>query len=92
MGHKRPFASVEPHASFTLTSRHSPRRSVVESGQSRVCWKSRKRHRRLKGGDAALYLPGPFAGYVTLVEAIGRSAASLDGRGTAHRLRADESL
>jgi ABC-type molybdate transport system substrate-binding protein len=23
-GHKRPFASVEPHASFTFTNRHSP--------------------------------------------------------------------
>jgi hypothetical protein len=27
-GHKRPFASVEPHASFTLTNRHPQRQSA----------------------------------------------------------------
>jgi hypothetical protein len=28
MGHERPFASVEPHASFTLTNRHPRRQSA----------------------------------------------------------------
>jgi hypothetical protein len=31
MGQTRPFALVEPHASFTLTSRHSPRQSSRRS-------------------------------------------------------------
>jgi hypothetical protein len=29
LGHKRPFASVEPHASFTFTNRHSPEQQVA---------------------------------------------------------------
>jgi hypothetical protein len=36
--HKRPFASVGPHASFTFTNRHSPGQQVAALGPMLSTW------------------------------------------------------
>jgi hypothetical protein len=38
VGHKRPFASVGPHASFTFTNRHSPEQQVAALGPMLSTW------------------------------------------------------
>jgi hypothetical protein len=38
LSHKRPFASVKPHASFTFTNRHSPEQQVAALGPMLPTW------------------------------------------------------
>jgi hypothetical protein len=61
-GHKRPFASVEPHASFTFANRHSPEQQVAALGPLLIDVGSLSVYEKFRDGRVAIAHPSPRDG------------------------------